>query len=247
VGTLGDEAGDPARGVRQREEDVEHRVGAEPLVPGQLVDAVAYGLGDGRVRAQVRAPLLLGHDHPRLGEAVVVGQGQTRLPARGELGVLAHRRDGGIVDRHRAARPGVELVEEVEQGGAHDVGARPRLAPGQRVHLALDAEAQHPVHARVVLDPVAAVAVAVVGVEHGDVALGAARVLDRLRGAGHGAEVAHAVDPPAAPVALERLPERRVRIERVVSIQRRRLVDHLMGVLRPANACGHAIPPRRRH
>ena len=45
---------------------------------------------------------------------------------------------------------------------------------------------------------------------------------------------------PSRRPALERLPERRVRVEGVVALERRRLVGHLMRVLRPANARGHA-------
>ena len=131
VRPLRDKAGDSCLGLREREEDVEDRVRAEPLVTGQLEPAVADRLGDRRVRAQIRSTLLLGHDHPGLGEAVVVGQRQARLPFARQRRVLAHRRDGGVVDRHRATRTCVELVEEVEHPRAHDVSARSRIAPRQ--------------------------------------------------------------------------------------------------------------------
>ena len=58
---------------------------------------------------------------PAWAKRVVVGQRQPLLPLRRQRRVLAHRRDGGVVDRHRAARPGVELVEEVEHARPHDV------------------------------------------------------------------------------------------------------------------------------
>ena len=74
VRPLRDKAGDSCLGLREREEDVEDRVRAEPLVTGQLEPAIADRLGDRRVRAQIRTTLLLGHDHPCLSEAVVVGQ-----------------------------------------------------------------------------------------------------------------------------------------------------------------------------
>ena len=64
--------------------------------------------------------------------------------------------------------------------GPHHVRAGARLAPGQRVDLALDAEAQHPVHRGVVVDLVDAVAVAVVRAQHRDVALRALALLERL-------------------------------------------------------------------
>ena len=38
---LGDEAGDPGLGLGECEEDLEDGMGAEPLVPRQLEDAVA--------------------------------------------------------------------------------------------------------------------------------------------------------------------------------------------------------------
>ena len=81
--------------------------------------------------------------------------------------------------------------------GAGDVRARPRIAPRQRVDLALDRAAQQPVPARVELDLVDPVAVAVVGEQPRLVALGAAAVLLRLGRAGDHAGVAHAVDRPA--------------------------------------------------
>jgi hypothetical protein len=68
----------------------------------------------------------------------------------------------------------------VEHARAHDVGARPWIAPRQRVDLALDAEAQHPVHRRVVVDLVDAVPVAIVSAQDRDVALRALGVRERL-------------------------------------------------------------------
>jgi hypothetical protein len=50
---LRDKARDPELGLSEREEDVEHRVGAEPLVTGQLEPAVAERLGERRVGAQI--------------------------------------------------------------------------------------------------------------------------------------------------------------------------------------------------
>ena len=63
-------------------------------------------------------------------------------------------------------------------------------------------------------------------------------------GGDDGAEVAHAVDAPRAALALERLLQRRVRVERVVVEQRRRLVDDLVGrrLRREAVNGGHESP-----
>ena len=57
------------------------------LCPVSSIPAVADRLGEGGVRAQVGAALLLGEGHPGLREAVVVGQRQARAT-------------------HSAARPG---------------------------------------------------------------------------------------------------------------------------------------------
>ena len=116
----------------------------------------------------------------------------------------------------------------MEHARAHDVGAGSRLAPRQRVDFALDTQAQHPVHRRVVVDLVDAVAVAVVRLEHRDVALGALGVSERLRGGDHGAEIADPVKAPLAALANQRLAQRRVGLERVVVDERRRLVEDLV-------------------
>ena len=243
---LGDEAGDPRIGLREREEDLEHGVGAEPLVTRQLEPAVADRLGDRGVGPQIGAALLLGHDHPRLGEGVVVGQRQPWLPFLGQRLVLTHGRDGRVVDRHRAARARVELIEEVEQARSHDVGACPWLAPRQRVDLALDTQAQHPVHRRVVLDLIDAVAVAVVRLQHGDVALRAPGMIERLcRGDGR-AEIADTLETPLAALADQRLAQRRVGFERVVADERRWLVEHLVRgcTIGAARGRHHRLPRR---
>ncbi len=80
----------------------------------------------------------------------------------------------------------------------------------------------------VVVDLSIAVAVAVVGLQHRNVVLRAAGVLERLGRSGHGGQVADAVDAPLAALALECLGERRVGIERVVVNEWRRLVEHLV-------------------
>ena len=106
--------------------------------------------------------------------------------------------------------------------------ARLLVTPPKRVHLALDAEPQHPVHRRVVFDLVHAVAEAVVLMELRDVALRAPAMLVGLGGSDHLPEVTHPVDPPAATLALDRLPQRDVRVEDVDVDERLRLVDDLV-------------------
>jgi hypothetical protein len=111
------------------------------------------------------------------------------------------------------------------EGGARHVRARARVAPRQRVDLALDGAAQQPVPARVQLDLVEPVAEAVVREQPRLVALGAAAVLLRLGRAGHQATVAHAVDRPAAALALERLLQRHVGREQVDVLERDGLIE----------------------
>ena len=79
-----------------------------------------------------------------------------------------------------------------------------------------------------------ALPVAVVRLQPRRVALGAAAVLLGLGRAGDRAAVAHAVDRPAAGLALERLLQREVGVEQVDVLERRRLVEDLVGA-----AIGH--------
>ncbi len=100
------------------------------------------------------------------------------------------------------------------------------LAPGQAGYPALDRAPQQPVPTRVELDGVDAVAEAIMRVEHRHVALGPARVLARLDAAGHGAGLAHAIKPPVAALAHERLLQHEVDLEQVDRLQRRRLIEN---------------------
>ena len=85
---------------------------------------------------------------------------------------------------------------------------RPHLPPRQAVDLPLDRTLQEPVPRRVELDLVDPVAVAVVGAEDRDVALGAPAMLERLDASRHRARLVHAVQAPAAAFALQPLAER---------------------------------------
>jgi hypothetical protein len=74
------------------------------------------------------------------------------------------------------------------------------------------------------LDLIDPVAVAVVGVQDRDVALGAATVLERLDTPGHPAGFAGAVEAPAPALALQAVLQRAVDVEQVDRLERRRLV-----------------------
>ena len=71
--------------------------------------------------------------------------------------------------------------------------------------FALDRAAQQRVPGRIELDLVDPVPVTVVRAQGGDVALGAAAVLERLHAARELASLADAVDPPGTALALEAL------------------------------------------
>ena len=193
--------------------------------PVQLPPAVAGRLGAGDVRAHVRAALLLGHRHAAQRAALVVGQREPRLPLGRERRVHAQRRHGAVGHRDRAHHAGVGLRPQQLERRAGDVRARLRVAPRERVDLALDRAAQQPVPARVQLDLVDPVPVAVVGEQPRLVALGAAAVRLRLGRAGHDAAVAHAVDRPARPLALERILQRHVGRQQVDVLERDGLVE----------------------
>ncbi len=147
VAALEQEAGEAAGRLGEGQEDVAGRVGAEPLVAGELVGAVALRLGAGGVGAHVGAALLLGHRHAGEGAVGVARPGEARLPLGGELGALAQGRDRGVGHRDRAHDARADLAPDEEQRGADHVGAGLGIAPGQRVHLALDRLAQAPVPA----------------------------------------------------------------------------------------------------
>ena len=123
---LDDEARQPARRLREDEEDVAHRVRAEPLVAGELVPPVACGLGARGAGAHVGAALLLRHRHPAQRAALVVGQRQARLPLRGQLGIRAQGGDGGVGHRDRAHHAGVGVGPQQLERRARDVRARSR-------------------------------------------------------------------------------------------------------------------------
>jgi hypothetical protein len=118
-----------------------------------------------------------------------------------------------------------------------------RIAPRQRVDLALDGAAQQPVPRRVELDLVNAAAVAVVRLQARLVALGPAAVLLRLGAARHGAGVARAVERPAAALALQCLLQGEVGVEEVRPLERSRLVEDLVGLVRTQRVhCAEPTP-----
>jgi hypothetical protein len=115
------------------------------------------------------------------------------------------------------------------------------------VDLPLDRAAQQPVPARVVVDLVDPVAVAVVGDQARVVALGAAAVLAGLRAAGHDGGLADPLLRPAGPLADERLAEGGVRGQQVDVLEGRGLIrDPVRGgggrALGGGHGCARTLP-----
>ena len=202
---------------------------------------------DGHVGAHVRAALLLGHRHAAQGAAlvggmdqarVVGGRRQTRLPLVRQLWRRPQRRHAGVGHRDRAEVTALRLTHRHERGGARNMAAGPLLRPGQRVQSVRDGDVHQLVPGGVELHLVDAVAVAVVGAQLGRVLVRLPAPLDRLAAG----DLAHRADlrlGPAATLAVQRLDQRAVLLEDVVRLQRRDLVDHLMGG--PARVCRGSV------
>ena len=178
VAALDQEAGQPAGRLGEREEDVAGRIGAEPLVAGDLVQRRRRRARRGWCwRARPSRPASRSWPcrparRPRSWRGS--GAAPTRRPAPGSRAARG--------SPSRSSRPG---TSRPRSPGSRRTSAPPRTtcAPGrgsrhgQRVDLALDRLAQQPVPGRVELHLVDAVAVAVVGAQH------AARCARRARSA----------------------------------------------------------------
>ena len=106
---------------------------------------------------------------------------------------------------------------------------RPVVGPRRGVQAVLDRGAHQLVVGGVVLDLVDTVAVAIVGVQYGPVAVGQLAPPLRLRRAGYRADRGHLVEAPLPAFADQRLDEYR-RGCRVVLLQRRDLVGDDMSI-----------------
>ncbi len=85
----------PRRPHPEHEERIRHRRREEPLVPDELVQPVADRRRPGRVRADVRSALLLGHAHAD----------EARAPPGPALCRDRRRRQASSVTRCRCVRP----------------------------------------------------------------------------------------------------------------------------------------------
>ena len=196
-----------ARGrLGEHEEDVARRIGAEPLVAGELEPAVADRLGARGVGAHVRAALLLGHRHPaqRAGD-------QPRLPLGGDLGVDAQRghRRVGHRDRAHHARVGVRPQRTRARRGRRARPAAGRAHGSAWISRATRAVEQ-PVPARDRARPASTRWPKRSWVTRRGSLRSARRPWACASAeAGDDARLAHALDRPAAALALQRLAQRR--------------------------------------
>ncbi|MOA18785.1 hypothetical protein D3C78_1391260 [compost metagenome] len=117
---------------------------------------------------------------------------------------------------------------QVEQPGAQHLGAGARLAPGQRVQAVTDPRLHQPVPGRMELHLIDAVAVAVVAVQLGRLAIGG-ETGGQQRAAGQLAVLRQARLAPAGTEALQPLLQRPVAAVQIAAVQRRRLVGDCVG------------------
>ena len=208
--------------------------------------AAIQGQREGGVGTHVRAALLLGHRHARDRRTlllrrdrarVIGGCSQQRLPLGRQLGLRAQCRNRREGHRDRTGKAGLGL----HRGHVHRRPRRVRRgflgAPRQRVQFPLHAQRHQFVPGRVELDLVQAVAIAVVGAQDRLVLIGQHAPAQRL-GARQPPECDRAIVRPGATLALERLDQRRVRREDVPVLQRRGLVEDLVGPPRGAARTG---------
>ena len=236
-----EEAREPPGSLRGDEERVAHRRGEEPLVADDSIlgprPAASDRSGARRVGAQVRPALLLRHPHPEE-DARLVGRGaeapvvpvreDLRQPRRGDLGLSPQRRDRGVGHRRRTHDARLDLPEEEDPRGARDVRAGPRVRPWTRVQPILDREPEQRVPRGVVLDLVASIARAIVGVEDGWMPVRQEPELDRLFLAEELSQPRERRVRPARALANDRLSQRLVIRKEIGAAERRHHVRDLM-------------------
>jgi hypothetical protein len=139
------EAGQTARRLREHEEAVGHRRGEEPLVARQRVVVATEGFGAGRVRAHVRAALLLRHAHAE-GDAALVGDLHLARIVVRRRRLLGPFRPTPVRDAMRAPPHGSSSTDNSSRAPPGDAGnsaprarharrARVRATTGRRRHV----------------------------------------------------------------------------------------------------------------
>ena len=182
-----EEAGQPARRLRQHQEGVAHRRRHEPFVPGDGVGLARRHRGRG-IGAHVRAALFLGHAHAE--------RDRVLFPPRPEACVVSARcdladqfaqdrrldrecADAGARHRDRAHVSVLDLRHHEVARRARDLGRRSRArsigGPGRGVQASLHALGHEAVIGGMEFDRVAAEALGVENLELRDVLVGQPR------------------------------------------------------------------------
>jgi hypothetical protein len=176
-----EEAGEPARGLREREEPVRHGGRAEPFVAGEPPVSIRRFGPRGR-RAQVGAALRFRHRHAERGAVpfrqrkaarVVLARDQLGAPDLLERGLCPKRGNRGIGHRHRAAGARLDLGRHVDHGRMRGMPT-PRALPRDRCIARAKARAQQIVPGRMEGDLVEAAPARVEEAELGRVTVGRA-------------------------------------------------------------------------
>ncbi len=233
------EAGQPAFGVGQRQEGVRHRRGAEPLVPRQPIPArLVHRIGSRGVRAHVRAALFLGHGHAdrdaglvrrRRNGGIVPPRQHARRPLGRDGGLRRQRRNRRIGHGHGTGRARVGLRRQEQDGGVGDL-ARRSPVPGDRGEAAVEPQGQQPMIGGMKANLVDSSAVVVEAFQRRRLAIGLGAPADHLGRSAARAQRRQSLDVAAAPGAYDRVRQPAVAREQVHVLQRRRLVDDLVGV-----------------
>ena len=249
-----EEAGEPARGLRQHQERIAHRRGQKPFVSDDGV-RVSRRRGSGNVGAHISAALLFRHAHaerharlfpPGPEGRIVTRRGHFRRNLRKERRVGAERGQRGTRHGDRAQMPALDLRRHViARRSRHFRRRRRALAgrrPGRGMQPRRNARPHQVVIGRMKFDDVAAKALWVKGVEFRRVLVGTAREREHLGRAPlpperreRGCFVLGAIRPDGF---LERYIARK-QIDVFVG---RRLVEYLLGV--EARQTVHGNRPR---
>jgi hypothetical protein len=233
-----EKAGEAARRLGEGQEGVAHRRRDEELVADKLVGlahrVAADRNGAGGVGAHIRSALFLGHRHADRQALLVSGWNVARIvdvgmdlrqPVFRQLRLLRQARRCGEGHGDRAAVARLDLRLHIVARGARDMRARARLAPRRSVQALFDGELHELVVAWMVAHEIDAIAVAIVGVELGRIAVGEDSEFERVGRAESGAERGEFVTRPAGAFARHAVLQRRVAAEKVVISEFARLVE----------------------
>ena len=173
--------------------------------------------------AKIGAALLFRHRHADGGAGlaggahlppVIAGRGDELAPFGPARRIAAQDRNGRIGHADRAANAVLGLIPHVGQRAARHLRAGTRIVPAQRMGLVTDGERHQLVPGRMKIDPIDAVAEAVVGAQLGQMTVGLAGKLLDVRRADRRVPPRAIFDPP--------MPRRRFALRDRKSDRRRR-------------------------